>query len=511
MDEEAHSGFPSWLRWLTFTRLITLVTFVAIFAMAARIPTDTDSWWHLQSGRWIIENRAIPLTDPFSHTRLGEPWIDHGWLAQAAIFLAWEWLGYGGLVLFLAALVTAAFSFAWMQCRQANMWLRAFVFIIAAASTSIIWAIRPQMVSFLLTSIVAYLLYRFKQGSIKSLWLLPVIMLIWVNIHGGFAIGFILMVAYLFGETVNQLLHMWQVKSDATPVSADPQGIGWRGIGLLLLVMAICFLLLPLNPNTTQMWSYPFRTVGIGVLQDYIQEWQAPDFHAFYLHPFIWLLLAALTVFGLAGRRADFTELTLVALFAYMSLLAVRNIPLFALVNAPVIVRVGTQAWARWRGQGKEWSSSQKGLALAVNWLLLLFVLLVALVRFADAASITTNEAEQAQTLPVGAIAYLQEAQPAGPLFNDYNWGGYLIWRLPQYPVFVDGRTDLYDDDFLRDYLLIDAAGNGWQERLDAYGVRLAVISPYSALAQALAQEPDWQEVYADDMALVFARQAAVP
>lgn len=492
-------------RQLTFQRMLMLVLFVAIFGMASRTPTDSDSWWHLQSGRWVIENRAIPLTDPFSHTRFGEPWIDHGWLAQAAMYLTWEALGYAGLVLFLAGCVTAAFYFAWLQCREANPWLRAFVLIIAAASTSIIWAVRPQIVSFLFTAVVATVLHKYKNGHTRAVWWLPVIFVVWVNIHGGFAIGFILLVAYLFGETVNQLLQQWQRPLN-TP-TADPAGIGWANIGRLAGVMLLSFALLLLNPNGATMWSYPFRTVGIGVLQDFILEWQSPNFHAIYLHPFIWLLLAALTAFGLAGERADFTDLTLVALFAYMSLLAVRNIPLFALVTAPVIVRVGTTAWRRWRGPERSWGGQQSGLAVAINWIILLGVLFMALVRFSDAAAVATNEAEQASELPVGAIAYLQENHPAGPLFNDYNWGGFIIWQLPEYPVFVDGRTDLFDDDFLRDYLLIDGAGAGWQARLAAYDVQLALISPASPLAAAMAQDANWQQLYADDLSLIFAKR----
>ncbi|NHZ72593.1 MAG: hypothetical protein GWP17_05880, partial [Aquificales bacterium] len=201
---------PNFFGWLTLDKLLTLIVFIAIFTMAARLPTDTDSWWHMQAGRWIVENQAIPITDSFSHTRLGAPWIDHGWLAQAVIYLFWDGLGYAGLVLLLASLVTAAFLFAWLQCREANPWLRAFIMILAAVASGIIWAVRPQMVSFLLTSVAAYILYRYKQGSRWIIWLMPLLMLLWVNIHGGFAIGFILMVAYLFGETVNWVIARWQ-------------------------------------------------------------------------------------------------------------------------------------------------------------------------------------------------------------------------------------------------------------------------------------------------------------
>ena len=483
--------------WLTLNRLVTIIVFIAIFAMAARFPLDTDSWWHLQSGRWIVEHRAVPGSDPFSHTRFGQPWIDHGWLAQAILYLVYAGAGYGGLVLALAALVTAAFFFSWLQCPQGDCWLRAFVFVVAAVASGIIWAVRPQMVSFVLAAIVAYLLYLYKQGATRAIWWLPLVVLVWVNIHGGFAIAFILIAAYLFGEVGNQIGRLGTENTDV----ARP--LGWRGIGHLLLVTVVCILVLPLNPNGFQMWAYPFRTVGIDVLQDFIVEWQSPNFHAFYLHPFIWLLLAALTAFGLAGRRADFTDLTLVALFAYLSLLAVRNIPLFALVTAPIIVRYGTLALRQWRGTREIKQTS----FVALNWLLLLLVLGAALAYVMQTAQAAEEEAAQPEGLPAGAVAYLQEEQPPGPIYNDYNWGGYLIWRLPRYPVFVDGRTDLYDDAFLRQYLSIYTAEEGWERKLREQGINLVLIAAQSPLARALDAQPGWHLAYEDSVAVVYTRR----
>ncbi len=485
----------SWQR-LTIDRLVTVVLFLGIFAMAARFPFDSDSWWHLQSGRWIVQNGAIPRADPFSFTRFGQPWIDHGWLAQIGWFLAFDWFGYAGPVVLLAALVTAAFYFAWLQCRDENRWLQAFILVLAATASGIIWAARPQMVSFLLTAVVSFLLYRFKQGQTRIIWWLPAVMLLWVNIHGGFAIGFILIVSYLFGEVGNVIL-----KSGAP-------GIGWRGLRTLALAALVSGAVIPLNPNGLQMLAYPFRTVGIAVLQEFIAEWQSPNFHEFFLHPFIWLLLAALTAFGLSGRRADFTDLTLVALFAYMSLLAVRNIPLFALVTAPVIVRYSSAAWERWRGTAHPAPPPIKpGLMAAMNWFIVLLLVGMALVRMAQSSSLAANEADQAGYLPVNAVAYLREAAPPGPIFNNYNWGGYLIWALPQYPVFVDGRTDLFDDDFLRQYLAIYLGEEGWQEKLDSFDINLILIEPDSGLAREMGRTDGWEQIYADAIASVYKRQ----
>lgn len=487
----------SWWRWLTLERLVALIVFIAIFTMAARFPLDTDGWWHLQSGRWIVENGTVPRTDPFSHTRFGQPWIDHGWLAQILIYLTYDAFGFGGLTILVALLVTVAFYFAWLQCAEGDRWLRAFVLIVAAVASGIIWSARPQMVTFVLASLTAYILYAHKQGRRRIIWFLPLVMLVWGNVHGGFAVGFILIVAYIVGEAGNVILG-----TGATPAR------GWREPGRLAAVGALSFVVLALNPNGIEMWTYPFRTVGIGILQEFIQEWQPPDFHQFYLHPFIWLLLAALTAFGLAGRRADFTDLTLTAVFTYLSLLAVRNVPLFALIVSPIIVRYGSMALARWRGDEMAPAAATRarpGFA-ALNWILLLLILGAGLLRVGQEVQAATVEAQDPDGLPGAAIEYLQEAQPHGLLFNSYNWGGYLIWRLPQYPVFVDGRTDLYDDELLREYLAIYTAGQGWQEKLEAHDVRLVLVERDSPLAWEMDRDEEWERVYHDAIASIFVR-----
>jgi hypothetical protein len=333
-------------------------------------------------------------------------------------------------------------------------------------------------------------------------WGLPLVMVLWVNVHGGFAIAFILMTAYLFGEVGNQILGI-------------ETGIGWRRIGRLALIMGLSFLIVPLNPNTFQMWAYPFQTVGIGVLQDFIAEWRSPNFHEIHFQPFIWLLLAALTVLGLSKKRADFTDLTLVALFSYMTLLAARNIALFALVVGPVIVRYGTPVLIDWKERvlkrpPEEARPNQetRPLFVALNWLLLVVVLLGAVLQISGPISAKTNETAQAESLPVAAVDYLREADLPGPMFNNYNWGGYIIWELPQYPVFVDGRTDLYGDELLREYLATMFVRDGWRETLDAYDINLVFVETAAPLAAELRQEPGWEQVYSDDMAAIIVRLA---
>jgi hypothetical protein len=142
-----------------------------------------------------------------------------------------------------------------------------------------------------------------------------------------------------------------------------------------------------------------------------------------------------------------------------------------------------------------------------LNWALLGLVGLAVAIKAADAALVSTNEQFLAGQVPVAAARYLQTEQPAGPMFNAYNWGGYLTWALyPDYPVFVDGRTDLYDDALLREYLQAALGQPGYEGVLDGHGINLVLIEAHSFLDEHLRVKAGWRLVYEDDRAVVYQR-----
>jgi hypothetical protein len=147
-----------------------------------------------------------------------------------------------------------------------------------------------------------------------------------------------------------------------------------------------------------------------------------------------------------------------------------------------------------------------------LNWLLLSLVVIAAMIKIYLPLAPGAVEKATRESLPVDAVAYIQAERPPGPMFNSYNWGGYLLFTLwPDYPVFVDGRTDLYDDAFLRRYLTAYVADEGWQAVLDEYDIRLVFIETNSMLAKFLRLDSAWQEVYRDEMATLFAREKSSP
>ena len=393
------------INWFDTRRLATAIVFVAIFATAVRVPADSDAWWHLQAGRVTVENREILQTDLFSHPRYGSAWVNHSWLSQIVLYGLFNLLSYAGLGLLVAAVATAAFVLVYRQM-EGDPFSRALIIVLAAATSSVIWSPRPQIFSFLLTATTAYILFLFKWKGINRLWLLPPMFILWANLHAGYALGFMILVAFVIGEAFNHIVGRF--------IPSDDPVLGWREIGLVVGVALLSVLLLVINPNTTKMWTYYLDTVNIDALRDYIQEWRSPDFHPLFTHPFIWLLLGTLGAMGLSGRRADGTDLALVGMFAYASLLAARNIGPFALVVAPALSRHTAAFLARcgWEAKlRKGYRHTQtRG---AINLALLILIVLAALVKVQAPLNPAVIEQTERDGFPVDAVAASEISESA--------------------------------------------------------------------------------------------------
>jgi hypothetical protein len=496
---------------VSFQRLVYWITILAVFAMSARISMDNDSWWHLRAGQWIVEHRTVPKVDEFSYTRLGQSWQYPGWLVEAPMYILYRQLGPGGLNIWTALMISLAFIFLWYAL-SGGSFLKAFTVILAATVSGVFWAARPYLASFVLTAVFIWILENHRWNptlrSARRLWWLPVLMVVWVNSHGGFAVGFIVWGIYWIGEIASSLvkgsllskLKLW-FKNPLAALQAPELRLTWLGI---LMVLAVC-----INPYGPVMLAYPLKTVSIEALQDYIQEWQSPDFHLISVQPLIWLLLLTFAAVGASRRRLAFTDFLLVSIFTYMSLLAGRNIALFALAVPPVLTRHAApifESISRWFAVRFSTGYTIRGKQPFLNVMILGLVLLVTLVKAATIFPRQVNEQAFKDKLPIDAVQYLKTNQKPGRIFNSYNWGGYLIWSLPEYPVFIDGRTDLYDDELIFEWLSIMRAEQGWKEALDRYQVGTILIESKMPLARILAENQGWRLVYQDDLAVVYVR-----
>ncbi|MDX1437217.1 MAG: hypothetical protein R3335_10430 [Anaerolineales bacterium] len=492
---------------MTTSRLVHAITLLAVFAMAARISVDTDTWWHLRAGEWILENRAILQVDVFSYTRAGAPWNYPGWLVELPMYLIYSVFGPGGLNLWTAAMVTLAFAFVW-PALSGGVFLRAFTVVLAAAASGVYWAARPYLVTFVLAAVFVWVLEDFRWRDRDRLWLLPLLMIVWANSHGGFAVGIILIGIYGLDFTIRWLGDRFYPGGRAQEThSVEQSGLSPK-LRKLFLIGLLTLAAVAINPSGPRMLLYPINTVSIGGLQDFIAEWQSPNFHETRVQPFLLLLLLTFGAVGSSGRRIQISDFLLVAVFTTLSLVAARNIALFAITAPLVLTRHAalliSLAARRFGLKLKLTSGSGQSRIVGMLNLVILAVLLAAvLIKAASVYPEPVNTAYFDETYPTAAVAYLNESNPEGRLFNSYNWGGYLVWSLPDYPVFIDGRTDLFNDELIDAWIQVIRAEDDWEDVIRSWDVHLVLLEPSYPLASQLRAE-HWNILHEDAISVLF-------
>lgn len=468
--------------------------------MSAREISDPDFWWHLRTGQYIIETRTIPHTDPFSLTRAGHPWVTHEWLTEVLLYAVYMLGSFPLLILTFAAIITLTFAFVYARM-PGKPYVAGFALLLAALSTAPTWGVRPQMLTLLLASVFLYILEQRRAW----LWFLPPLMLLWVNLHSGYALGIVIIATCLLSETIE---HLASRSTLARSLAPRPTHLRSLALSLhasraLFLTFVFCLAAVLFNPNGATMFVYPFETLTSRAMQAYIQEWFSPDFHRIEFQPFAWLLVGTLGAMALTGKRVPLAQTILLVGFGYAALRSARNIPIFALIAAPILA---DQVWyliaARVNVSRAPWA---RGMSI-VNGLILALAIIAGGARVVSV--ISNQETVERARFPAAAVDFLTAREARGGIYNTYAWGGYLIWRgYPNVRVFIDGRADVYGDAFIEEvYLKAYRGGADWRAPLEQYNVRLVLLEPQAPLVAQLERANEWRRTYADAQAVIFER-----
>ena len=486
---------------LDIPKLLAAITLVATFAMAVRVPISPDTWWHLRCGEVQWRTGAVLKADVFSYTAAGNAWINQSWLPQVIMYGLYAWGGFPALALAVAVLVTIAFAFVRLDMRPegryGHFWC-ALVTVWAAIGTGRTWAARPHLITLVLTAAWVYILDRHRQQERKigMLWWLPPLMLLWANSHGGHIVGLVLLGMQIVGTVIHAF---WHRRFTCL----------WATIRPLAIIALCCVLAALVNPQGIRLLVFPFQTLSSSAQQNLISEWASPDFHAADLLPFLALLLAAWSALAFSGLEIEGVAWIRLLGFTTMALRSGRYIGLCTVVAAPLLLKYGQAGWARlsanW-GRQPSLLPPSRGFPLA-NWVLLVAILAAAGLKASLPLRSETIDRVHTSLFPKDAVAYLRTHDLPAQLFNDYGWGGYVIWELPGTPVFIDGRADPYGDDLIVAYRQVITAQKGWEEVLDRYQVRTALIGTNSALASVMREGEGWQTVYEGKVAAIFVRQ----
>jgi hypothetical protein len=470
-----------------------------LLAMTARNAIDPDLWWHLRTGQWIVESGHIPHSDPFSFTRAGHAWISHEWLSEIIFFELYKRAGAPALIVFSAIITTFGFMFLYLRCLpggQKRHWAAAATALAALASAPSFGA-RPQMFTFTLASLLLFLVER-GESRPKLLPWIPPLFLLWLNLHGGFALGPAVLVAYGAGVLLES----------ATGDTPWPEA---RPILLrILFVLLACAVLVPLNPSGIHLYRYPLDTLRSPGMRSLIAEWRSPDFHASLYRPLLLLWLLLLIALATARSHLKGRVIVPLLLIAFAALDAARHIPIFVLMAVPVLAAAAPVSPLSASPRRPAWRF-QAHFGMFV-------VVLMAAFALAKWTTLARHQnARVAQIFPQGAVQFLRtNSLPINApsqhrnLFVYYDWGGYAIFNLyPNYRVFVDGRADLYGDDLMRESIgtLIDLR-SGWQDILGRWQVETVLIPSSCALAQALLLDSHWHAAFSDSDAIILSRSS---
>jgi len=507
---------PAWIGWLlpSASDLIFLaVLCVLVFTpLATKLLGDAGIGWHIRAGDQIFATHSIPRTDPFSSTMAGKAWFAWEWIYDIAASALNRVAGLNGIAWFTAAVI--AFVFGWMfrllVRREMNFIFALLLVLVALSSSTIHFLARPHVVSWLFTLAFFWLLdsternYFKRIGRHRKLWALPLLMLIWVNVHGGFVLGFVLIAVFWFGSiwtwfrTKGTGIDDVLLKIEATRRFRD-----LTRVGLASFVASF------INPYGWKLHAHIYSYLTNRFLMDHIEEFQSPNFHGVAQKSFLILLVVSLAVLVTSGRKLRTSEGLLVLFITYAGLYASRNIPISSILLAMI---VGPWLPNPRHMQGFSLRMSLMELRLGKHiWPVVFTIATFAIaVNGGWVGSHSLMDAHfDAKRMPVQAVNYLEAHDVRGPILSTDYWGGYFIYRLyPRARVVVDDRHDLYGADFLRTYLQMLHAERGWDEFLHQNPARCIVLPSNNPMVTILGKSSDWRSIYADDVATVFVKSS---
>ena len=480
--------------------------------------SDCDTGWHIRTGQWIAAHHAVPMQDIFSFSKPGKPWFAWEWLCDVLFAVLNAVGGLQAVALLSILLLCATFGLLYRLTRsKSNALIAIGMTSLAMPVASIHWLARPHLFTMLFTVLFYGALESVRHGrtriaGVPYLAILPAATVLWTNLHGGFFVGPLLVLAYGSAE----LLTGFTASEAEKRVAAMKASRGYFCSGVACLAASL------LNPYTFHLHVHMVQFLRDPRNSRQILEYFSPTFH----HPLAIFLEAMLGLAAIAAcwhfSKGRLTEPILLVIWAHAALLAVRNMPIFAIIAAPAIA----SAMEEWLAASREWKTAEwmklaaarfQGIAARVTakeavgrWHLVtaMGLALVAAVIWAPHPPKKFRAEFDPDIYPAGAVAALR-ADASAQIFTNDEWGDYLIWSLyPGNRVFVDGRIDFYGDEFEEQYVDVMNVRTGWEKTLSRFGVNTILLPPDAPLSGALKESSRWRVVYDDGVSLVFRASA---
>jgi hypothetical protein len=433
-------------KWYMIGGLVVWLCFVWL----GIVRLDPDYGWHVRMGEYIVKN-GIPATDPFSYTMANFPFIDHEWLTNIGMYWGDKVIGKNGMAILAATMVFIAIFAA--VPRKHYRW----VGVPALLVFSVWWpraGVRPQIEDWILLPIVIRLVGDRELWK-KWKWILPIIMLIWANIHGGFAVGLAVSGTILFVRMIE----------DRRLKLED------------FLVLGVSGLVTLINPYGIRLWAEVWQQISDRKVGRVIAEWQ-PFYTQIELG---WIFLAVWigTMCSRYWKKVEKWNLVVVFVFFVASISTLRHAALFAVTG----LMLACELMEKMFDEFKKNKLAVARLLMFYRWMVILCGVIFALAVIQTIFNPMIKLTEKFY-YPVGAIGYVKEHGVKGKMYSEYGWGGYLEWKLPEVKTFIDGRMATWKwkspDSSYSDYVFgeyMDMITEGlWQKWVDKYGIETVML-----------------------------------
>ena len=493
--------------FLSAGNFFILLGLLLIFFIALRLPTDPDMGWHLKDGEYLLENNMqVAKLDIFSYTMPNFPLIMHEWVSDIAMFLIYEKAGLFVLSLFFALIATAAFVTVSFGVRSKKEY-KIIAAILGTIASIPILGVRPQMLSLLGLALVVFVIFRFRENQEnKMIYFLPLLFFLWVNMHGGFPIGLFFIALFLalefaklaaaaFLKKIKQrnlvvIFSRWLAEST----------LQWKHFFRLSGILVCSFLVTLANPYGWRIYIEVLTTIFDSYAKANIGEWTSVTLASpMSFQFFIYLILLAILLL-MSRKKIDWTYLLLSSVFLYMAFSSWRNMPIFLIISTPLWVNiveslVGTELLK----------------IIQKKWLLIVMVAAVAFIAYQQAKNVFTisssvDELARVGNYPFDAVRHLKENPIEGNMFNEYNWGGFLIWQYPEKKTFLDGRMPSWkigEQHVFKEFSDTMSYNDGWEKTFEKYAVSFALVYN-NAFNKIMFERIGWRQVYADNLAAIY-------
>ena len=483
--------------------LVTVIGGMAMVCMARAL--DTDLWWHLRAGAYMVQTHAVPTRDFLSFTLNGHAWTDFEWLSELIMYGIYRATGTWGLQAAFMVIIVATFLLTYVRTTRMGVgWVPALAVLAAAfvASSTLLGA-RPQIFTLLMLAIYGLLLDTFRRTkNRKILFVFPALMVVWVNLHGGFVLGIALLAITLAGQWLNTRAKL-------------PDALSGDDLWALLAMLGATISSTILNPAGVTEVVYPLKWLTPSMWSNVITEWASTNFHQPTMMIFELLVLLLVGSAIVARPRLNFVHILLILAFTHLAISQIRNVAVWCVLISPIAALYFDQALNVLAAQFQVRARQSRASASAGKINVTLLGVIVCMYGVVGVRMLQPSLLRHYARVefPAAAITYLQDHRMSPNIFASYAWGGYVTWTLyPHYRDFIDGRANtLFDTKVLSAYLGIYDASQHWRPLLNRYHVDEVLVEPAAPIAQVLAADDAWKCVFHDPQAVLYARTSHLP